>query len=484
MKKIKMFSILIVLFAFSGINFGQELTLKEALNIAFKNNPELKIYKEKEKIAELKYKAAWGNFFPSLNFEGGFTRMNSAIELDLAPFRELIMNLQASNQVELRNIYSILAGNPSFTPAEKATLFKQYYGVLDSQIPSFNMKLKEQNYKNGRFTAVQPLFLGGKLIAYKNYRRAEREYSSFEKAKVKDELVNKIVTTYLKLKLIDNIIDVRKNAVRTIEAHKKQAEQLYEQGIISKVSITKAEVALAEANQKLNSELNNRKLLQLSLADLLGKDHLDSLSVSDEFYLKETQIDLKEALREAHQYQPVLQMVERKLLSADANYKIQRSDFLPTIAAFGMKEIYPEYLSVLEPKWAIGVQVKWNIFNGFKDYLELEEAEHIKKEAEYSKVKYRRMINLWVNKNYTDYKNAIDEYRSSLKTYELAKENLRINDKKFLAGMATSLEVIDAELSVEQAQISKYLSLYNYYYALTNLFTATGKPERILEYLD
>lgn len=76
-----------------------------------------------------------------------------------------------------------------------------------------------------------------------------------------------------------------------------------------------------------------------------------------------------------------------------------------------------------------------------------------------------------------NYKTQYEKLNSTLK---LAEENLRMNEKRFETGMSTSLEVIDARLSLERVKIDRLLSLYQYYNSMVNLLLAAGKPQEIL----
>ena len=166
---------------------------------------------------------------------------------------------------------------------------------------------------------------------------------------------------------------------------------------------------------------------------------------------------------------------------ASENFNVARSSFLPTIAAFGKYEVYPEYLSSLEPRWAVGLQMKMNLFNGFKDYLKLQSAKHLESEVEHAAQDAKKKINLWITKSYLEMQNSKTRYEKLKATISLAEENLRQNEKRFETGMGTSLEVIDARLSLEKVQIDRLVSLYQYYSSLADLYLAAGVPTEFLK---
>ena len=174
-------------------------------------------------------------------------------------------------------------------------------------------------------------------------------------------------------------------------------------------------------------------------------------------------------------------MIEQKKISAEQNYNVARSEFLPQVAAFGKYELYPEYLSALEPRWAVGVQAKFNLFNGFKDYLKLQSASAIEEEVDHIQKGTVKNINLWINKSYRDVKNSADEFTKLISTLKLAEENYRQNSKRFNSGMGTSIEVIDARLALEKIEIDRSIALFNYYCAIADLENASGKSIELLK---
>jgi len=76
--------------------------------------------------------------------------------------------------------------------------------------------------------------------------------------------------------------------------------------------------------------------------------------------------------------------------------------------------------------------------------------------------------------------NAKEKYEKVKTNIALAKENLRQNEKRFETGLGTSLEVIDAELSLEKNLIESKNALYEYYKSLSELYQSIGNPEKVL----
>lgn len=472
----------IIIFLFTQTLFlAQNLSLDEAINLALQNNEKILQYKSKLTSKEYENKAAWGNFLPSINLQGSYNHLDDNLQIDLSPIRSAMIQLSASSKTELSNIYNILGGNSAFTDEQKYSVYNQSVNLLENAIPTFVETLKSQDYNSAAFIATQPLFLGGKLIAAKKYALAEEKASAYELQKIENEIITEVSKSYFQNLLLKEIVTTRKNVLLGMKQHQQNAKKLLEQGLIANYHILRAEVAVAEADRNLTKDQNNLELAEISFKSLVGIENNEFINFTDSLKFNELADTVNQYLAEAEINQPIIKMIEQKKISAEQNYNVARSEFLPQVAAFGKYELYPEYLSALEPRWAVGVQAKFNLFNGFKDYLKLQSASAIEEEVDHIQKGTVKNINLWINKSYRDVKNSADEFTKLISTLKLAEENYRQNSKRFNSGMGTSLEVIDARLALEKIEIDRNIALFNYYSAIADLENASGKSIELLK---
>lgn len=292
-----------------------------------------------------------------------------------------MIHLQSANQVELTNISSLLQNGTILTDEQRSVLSEQYTAGLSSALPQFVETLKDQNYPTATITGVQPIFLGGKLIAAKKYATSEEEWAKIELEKIKNEIIGETIINYSRVLLLNSLLDTRNDVLAGIEQHKEQAEKLVEQGLIAQYHLLRAQVALAEAKRNLESTSGDIELATLALKNTLGIEDNESLTLTDHLHYSILLESTEDLHKKTLLQQPVLRMINKKEDAAEQNFNIARSSFLPQIAAFGKYEFFPEYLSTLEPKWAIGIQAKINLFSGFKDYMNLQKAEHLENEV-------------------------------------------------------------------------------------------------------
>ena len=460
--------------------YSQPLTLQGAINLALQNNNKVKQFNEKYEQKKFEDLGSWGNFLPKINLTGNYTHLNDPLEIDLSPIRDVILNLQAKNQTESANVYTLLQGKPSLTDPQRNALFQGYYNQLNTVIPPFSETFKKQDYWTATITGVQPIFMGGKLLAAKNYSSDEKQYSDFELQKTKNEIIEEVVNNYLTVILLKDVISTREKVLDGMKSHEQKAGKLLKQGLIANYNYLRAKVAVADAERDLFDEKNKLELAILNLKTTIGTPDNQPVQVSDSLTFIEGLDSVDIYQNSTKQSQPVLKILDLKRDEANLKYKMEFSKMLPQVAAFGKYEMLPQYLSALEPRWTIGIQASLNIFNGFQDYLNLQSASHLEKEIDFLQSDTKSKLELLVNKNYKDASNAEDRYLKLQETINLAEENLRLNNKRFETGLGTSLEVIDASLVLEKDLIESKLSLFEYYQKLTALYTIAGIPQEII----
>jgi outer membrane protein TolC len=457
---------------------AQRLTLPEAVDIALKNNERIHQYEERLKQKQYDNFEAWGNFLPSITFNGSYNHMNAPLEMDLTPVRDAIIGSAKASSYTTSYVLS------GYNAATAQAIAGSVVSTLQTNLPmdEFIVQLKKQDFKDGYFLGVQPIFLGGKLLAAKSYASSELQSAEIELKKTKNEITQETITNYLAVVLLNDVVKTRENVLAGMQKHQSDAKRLLDAGLIATHQELRAEVAAAEAERNLFDDHNKRTLALIALKNTLGLPELEPVEVTDSLTFINIPDSLNVFLLQAKQSNPILQIITQKKDAASQKFNAERAEFLPQIAAFGKYEVFPQDLMVgLEPHWVVGVQISINLFNGFKKYSRLESASHLEREVEFIEADAQKKIDLLVNKNYSDMTNSRNRYFKLQTNRSLAAENFRLMDKRFQTGLGTSLDVIDAQLILEKDEVESNNSLFDYYRSMTELYTSTGCPEKVIE---
>lgn len=468
----------------NGLLFPQKIDVKTAVNLALENNYRIKQYEERLKIKQTEDLSSWGNFLPTINFNWSYNHINNPLIIDLDPIRQVVIQLQSANQGEFANIYNILAGKPPLTNEQKAGIIQNSIVQLDQKIPHFKETLKEQDFKSSSFVGVMPIFMGLKLISAKKLTGYEKNVADYELIKTKNEVVSEVINAYLTCVFLESVVKLREDVLDGMRQHYSRAKKLFDEGIISQNNLLRAEVAVAEAERNYFDDKNKLELAYLSLKNLCNIPETTKITIDEKIQFTNFEFNIKDLSAKVEQDQPVLKIIQNKKEVVNQKYNIDKANFLPQVYAFGKYEIYPEYLSALEPRWTVGIQANINLFNGFKDYLKLQVNSYLEDEITNLENETRTKLNLWINKALTEYKNSINKYYKLESNIKLAKENLRSNEKRFESGMGTSLDVIDARLVLEKNELEKLNTIFENLKALNEIYLVIGEPEKFLTIWD
>jgi outer membrane protein TolC len=168
---------------------------------------------------------------------------------------------------------------------------------------------------------------------------------------------------------------------------------------------------------------------------------------------------------------------------AGENLKAARSERYPTVYLFGTRELYENDLTVLDPAWSIGAGVNVTLFDGGARAGKIAAARNIENQAELMQRKLARDLETLVSSRYQEMMKASEQYDSLQSSVDLAKENIRARNRSFEEGLATSLDVVDAQLSLSETRVERLLAAYNFDVALARLLEACGRGTKFPQYL-
>ena len=474
----------LTVYAQTGNRPTQGLSMSRALSLARELNPKIIEYKERLESKAWDNRAATGNFLPSVSVNAGYTALNAPLTIDLDPIRRAMISLQTSTLTKMALDSFVRAGGGAVTPAMASSFSRGYsQGVsasLDAALPHFIDTLKDQTYPSANITVAQPLFMGGKLMAAKKAADADRKAALCELSRVRNEVEQETFDDYCSVALLSSVISVRKDVLRGMLNHEKDASRLCESGMIARTNLLRARVAVAEAQRALYEDVNRLSLAKIALARSIGLADSCTMDLLDSLSSHPLPGSVDDYLAQADAHQPILEYIQTRSQAAEAKVAAERAQFLPRIAAFGRVELFPDYLSALEPQWSAGVTMSMDIFSGGKNFARLASARHTVQETNALLASTRRDIHLWVRKAYIECETATYSYNKLMSDEALAGENLRQCKSRFENGFGTSLEIIDAELSLEKNRLDKITALYNFHRAFMDLCAAIGEPEKAL----
>lgn len=466
--------LLCLLFGFNSALYAEySLTLAEALKCAIANNELINASAKTKEVSTYHLKAARGKHYPNIYVEGSVNKINDPIILTLTDARAAVIGASVAT-FKSATTYSA-GGTPPPDPVVDG-----YKKQLEDKIPDFDMKFQEDLFYKLTAGVVWPLYTGGKIAANSQAKKAELAISEMEYNKTLNSTITSVIESYFRAKLAQEARDIRQDYLDDIIQHNDNAEKLFKVGMISKANKLRAEVALAQATREYQKSERDLQLALVVLSNIIGVE-LDKVKLSTDF----KQI---EDVKEAEYYEDIaysnnitLKDMQQKKEMLNQKKRAIRGNFLPTIAAFGKYEIYKDNLTMFEPEWVAGLNARLDIFKGGEDY---DEYKAYSKQVEVLDLYIQnanKMIDTAVKKYHHEAEAALEQYESLKSSQDLTEENLNLYKKSFKEGLATSIEVIDAELALEKVRLDQSQALFDFNVAYAKLIDICGNSQILMD---
>ena len=477
------FAMLILCLGFVSVSscFSQ-MTLQEAVNTATKKNNGIKACQKTVDYQTSSIAVAKGRYMPTISLEAAYTHMNDDLTIDLNPIRSAMIQLEVLDQVNFANMQSMLQTGQPLSAEAQAIVQQAALQQLNAKIPAFESTMKEQNFPSASITLQQPIFTGGKIGAGIDAAKAQKEMADAKLNTQVQTVTTDVVTYYLNVLLAKENLDVRQHIYDGVKKHYNLAEKSLLVGLIANNDKLRADVALSEAERNLFEAQQTLEIAKYALASVLEYAEGTLPEPSEKLKFSEPEITLSQAISDAkHQNVNLLQLHSAaKALHAKAD--ASKGDYYPTIYGFGKYNACRHYLSILDPEWAVGIGLKYDLFTGKRRINEYEANKSEAESIEYTALDAERKIELLCRTQYMRMNLAKDSYKKLEVTAAQAEENLRLNSKRFEEGLGTSLEALDAELNLEGVLLKKAATLSEYFNAMYSLYETAGKSDEFVKF--
>lgn len=470
---------IIALFALSSNYASAQLSLKEAVRLAKSNNKGIKSANLKDEAKRKSISTAWDRMMPSISIDFAYTHLNEDLVLDLDGIRDVMIGIQSKNQVGFSNLESLLKSGKALSDQEKAAIEAGTAQKLNASIPHFKETVKEQTSPQAKLTVSQPIFTGGRILSGIDAAEAQLEVQQAKSNIEKDDIIYSVINSYLNLLLAKENLKVRQEALETVKKHAEKALKLEAQGLIAKHDKLRADVALSEAKRNLFEAEEKLKMAKIALASVMESS--DNFELADSLYYKAYSIDYNYLLSNAKNYNNSLKMIQSGSKVYEAKANADMGELLPTVFGFGFYNFFENYLSAIEPTWGFGLGARWQI-DGLKSLHNYQESKIEKDAMELMAMEVERKIDLAIRNTSLEIRLAEEQFNQLNTSLDQARENLRLNEKRYETGLGTSLETLDAQLLYESIALKRLAALKDYYSGIASLNKFCNTPDEFISY--
>jgi len=424
------------------------LSFQEALTIARQHNQQLRAAEAQVEGSRSIRAAERGSYFPTISAMGGYQHMNDRLFVDLNDLAPLLSAL-----------------NPAVP------------------IPPLTATVLENDPYRASLGARWTVFAGGRILAANRAAQAAVTAAEQGRRGTENGVTTELVDRYFKRRLAADVLEVRRQALETFTRHLADARRLKAAGQIARTDELKAEVAHAEADREFKKAARDVNLASIALKATLGGE-MDAVPTTPLALI--SRLEPRTAFSAtADSGNPTLGRLAALRQQAHQGVRAARGELFPSLHVFGTAELFEQGLnSTTDPKWVVGVIARWELFDGLARLNRLHAARHQEDAVGFEHDHARDEVATLVQQRYDEYESALEQYQSLQTTVALAEESVRSERKAYEAAVGTSLDVIDAQLSLSRAQVDRLTALYDLDLAVAKLLEASGQSDRFLDYLD
>lgn len=351
-------------------------------------------------------------------------------------------------------------------------------GLLDKLgSQTLSLTLLPQNMSTIDATLAWPIFTGGKRYFASKIGKSLINAAEIKKQQTISEVQILLVERYFGLRLQKSIQDIRRETLKSLENHYKNAVALEHNGMINRAELLVAQVSKDEARRELSASNKDVTVTLEALRACIYMEGSEDITTTTPLFINESIPSLQYFQELMHANNHIIEGLKVKQQIAKQSIKIEEAGYLPNIALMGKQTLYAHQIPKnLLPRTMIGLGFTWNIFDGLAREKKIRQAKINSHTLDLGIDKAKTELNVGVEKLYTELQKAIENVNALKGSLELTLELVRIREKAFQEGMATSTEVVDAEVMLSKIKVAYMLAFYQYDVALINLLSICGAP--------
>jgi outer membrane protein TolC len=428
--------IILITTLFPFLLFAQSkiLTIEESIHIGLANSSLIKISESNLRSSDAKITESTSKMFPKLSLSAGYTYMNlnDPKEIGLGPVGMKVINpfslygMQLSIQQPLFTGFQISSSRSAAENSYEAMNFEHQKNINNKALEIYS--------------------------AFWNFFKAQKQY----------ELTQEYLTS-----LKDNL---------------KQTKDFLDNGLATMNDYLKIKVQVSNAEVSLIDAKNNMDIARASFNKSLGIPLSKPTEINANYSsLQQQTYEYQDLLNEALNNRNELKSLEYNIKAGEDRVKAANSGWWPKLYASGNFFLYnatAKTFAIDNEKlqaWFVGLSLNWDLWDWGYTSSQSAQAEESVLQSEESLKLLKEQIELETYNAYLNLNSQKEKINVSQLAVESAEENLRLTQQKYDYNLATSNDLIDAEVGVLDAKTKLAFSNADYELAKVKLEVTVGK---------
>jgi outer membrane protein len=431
-----------LLFPFAGPAFAEVVSLHDAIARALESNHLLKAAAMEKGAAQEGVAVSRSRYLPRLYLESGVALTNT-------PSSVFMMKLDEGRI----NPDSDFSKNSLNHPAPRGD-FKNA------------LKLEQPLLDLGISTGVE-------------LARKEAESAEISLGLTREQIAFRVYNAYLDVRKARAYRDIADQEVADAREHGRLAQVREKDGVGLKSDQLRTATSLSEAQQRLISATNDLLLARLRLNLVVGGKQGEALDIGEAPGELPNLAELPaqvELISLAQQNRLELKAAEKAVQKGELAVRQARNSYLPTVYASAAYQVNDRDvpLGYDNDSWSIGVNLRWELFDGNRRSHEKGRAELAKSAAAELLENDRREVGLQVTEGLLRRQEAGLKLESARASVQAAREGVRLVALRFESGLSPLVELMDAEAVLNRSRANLVEVENSYRRSAAQIYYTTG----------
>jgi outer membrane protein len=408
---------------------SRTITLKEAIDLSIANSKQLKLNEAKILEASAGIKEAEEKRLPEAGISGAY------------------LYLPVKPNIDLKSGSSNSNGSPSVSQA--------VYGIASVSVPLFNSGKLKYGIESAQYLQ-QALKLD-----------ADNDRSA---------VIMNTINACINLFKAREAISLVKENLEQSKQRVKDLSNLEKNGLLARNDLLKAELQSSNIELTLLDAESNYRLACVNMNLMIGlPEQTDLIPDRNGLALPESVKTIDEYEQAALQNRNDIAAIAIRKKAADLSIKTIKTDYYPSVALTGgyVAADIPKFLSITNAV-NVGIGVKYNLSSLWKTKTKIQSAEARVKQIQASQEILGDNIRLQINQAYQGYLVSRKKIEVLEKSVLQATENYRITKNKYDNSLATTTELLDADVALLQSKLSVTNAKADSFLAYNKILYAAG----------
>ncbi len=403
--------------------------------------------------------------------------LDQALEIALAESNTVKiadMTVEKSGYAK-KGSYAALYPNVNVSSSYQRTLLKQVM-VMDMGGQAMEIKVGRDNNISASASASMPL-VNAQLWESLNLSALDVELAVEQARSSKVSMISQVKQAFYGVLLAKASLAVMTQVHENAQANYDKTLQRFNVGKASEVEKLRAQVNLMNTEPNVSSAENAVLLATWQLKAVMGMNLETDIEAVGDLTDYTQQLLTPYACEEDISNNSSLLQLDIQDRMLESTIRMQKKQYLPTLAAsinYNYSAMGDDELRWF-PSSTAALSLNIPVFDGFQKHYNIKQSKINKDMLAMQREDAERQIRIAI-RNYNDrIALCVKNYTAANSTVEIAQKSYEISEKMYEVGKATLVELNDAQLALQQAQLTQAQAIYEFMVAKASLDEMIGK---------